>query len=214
MGFLSDMSSLHNSTPTTSSGSGSSNPTGTLSAHSTSANTPLPAPEGATPSLAADDFTSTLTANSINKMMEYSSSFNQSATRLIQSNVDLYIADEVDGSFNHQSAPSRNITRSSASTVSPRLKQTNIPVLNVSNQPFDELVGVECAEEVMSSSDGFEVSTQAGSVSVDEVGICTRQNVSSSLKLPLSTNHLQLVGQVESRGFRLCSFYVGMGNIS
>ncbi|XP_067945497.1 pericentriolar material 1 protein-like [Watersipora subatra] len=88
------------------------------------------------------------------------------------SNVDVYIADEVDGSFRSQPNVSRSRSHSNHTTQScpttPRLKQTNVSLHCISNQPFDELVGVELVEEVMSaSSDGFDVSMQANS---DEVG--------------------------------------------
>lgn len=171
MGFLSDLSSLPNSTPTTSSGSSGSNPTNLLVAPRL-ASSRLAGSRQSNPSLASDDLTKTLTTSSISGLMGSQGSTNRSA-RVVQSNVDIYLEDEVDGSFHHRASASPS-TRASAPVskpVSPRLKQTNLPILNVSNQPFDELIGVEFAEEVM-SSDGFEMSMQGDSVA-DEVGVCT-----------------------------------------
>jgi len=83
---------------------------------------------------------------------------------VVQSNVDLFVKDEVDGGFRHH--PNSLQTRSRRKLVSPRLKQTNVPIVCVGNASFDELVGVEFVEDVMSSSDGFEVSTAASSISM------------------------------------------------
>lgn len=106
------------------------------------------------------------------------------ATHKVQSNVDLYKEDEVDGSFHHITSPvpfkhtnsnQRNgRSLSNISQRSPRLKQTNLPIMSVTNQPFDELIGVEFAEEDVRSSDtqevissgsqseGFDMLTQSG----------------------------------------------------
>lgn len=133
MGFHSDMSSFPNSTPTSSS-SGSSG--------SSKPSTTLAAAGHAT----ASSLTEAPTGDA----------------PVVQSNVDLFVKDEVDGGFRHH--PNSLQTRSRRKLVSPRLKQTNVPIVCVGNASFDELVGVEFVEDVMSSSDGFEVSTAASSM--------------------------------------------------
>ena len=163
MGFHSDMSSLPNSA-TTSTSSSQGKQSSTLAGEQTDSS-----------------LNRTLTSADVDRAAL------RTAVRPhhVQSNVDLYISDDVDGSFHHANSPApssgssrrdggKSKTMMSASrlqsgsrgpTGSPRLKQTNLPVLrSVTNQPFDELIGVEFVdqEDVMSSSDGFDILTVSG----------------------------------------------------
>ena len=164
MGFHSDMSSLPNSA-TDSTSSSQSKHSSTLAGEQTDSS-----------------LNRTLTSANVDRATL------RTAVRLchVQSKVDLYISDEVDGSFHHANSPApssgSNSKRSSGKTKlgnpasrlqsgsrgptgSPRLKQTNLPVLrSVTKQPFDELIGVEFVEQedVMSSSDGFDILTVSG----------------------------------------------------
>ena len=165
MGFHSDMSSLPNSATDSTSSS--------QSKHSST--------------LAGEQTDSSLNRTLTSANVDRATLRTAVRPRHVQSNVDLYISDEVDGSFHHANSPApssgssrrdggKSKTIMSASrlqsgsgrrgpTGSPRLKQTNLPVLrSVTNQPFDELIGVEFVEQedVMSSSDGFDILTVSG----------------------------------------------------
>lgn len=163
MGFHSDMSSIPNSA-TGSTGSGESRQSSTVGA------------------LTDSSLNRTLTNDNLGTRLT-------SGPRQVQSNVDLFISDEVDGDFHHADSPahssgskSRNAHKSKSLNLnrilkksngrlsanrppgSPRLKQTNLPIRSITNQPFDELLGVEFVEQesVMSSSDGFDILTVSG----------------------------------------------------
>ena len=163
MGFHSDMSSLPNSATDSTSSS--------QSKHSST--------------LAGEQTDSSLNRTLTSANVDRATLRTAVRPRHVQSNVDLYISDEVDGSFHHANSPapssgssrrdggksktimsaSRLQSGSRGPTGSPRLKQTNLPVLrSVTNQPFDELIGVEFVEQedVMSSSDGFDILTVSG----------------------------------------------------
>lgn len=138
----------------------SSIPSSSSNSHSSSSSKPSTASSKSASSLAE-----TLTAHNVNYLLNIPNQPREPTKQVVQSNSEIF-------NEQHPTQPRFDGGKLKAKRLSPRLKQTNIPLLTSDYQTLDELVGVEFAEEVVESiSENSGIDEEISIASDDQVGI-------------------------------------------